>query len=128
MHNIAVGYKNAIKLLFGFGVACKIDSSVEKKTEENQCDTHDIKSDMLLFYPLLKNKTPSPKGPPYDCFHLQVWRCFLSLQYNATTWLDSHKAEIFYFYTKSEMGGNVVVQIKQVGLDPNIGTGIKYTL
>lgn len=28
VHNVAVGHKNAIKLLFGFGVACKIDSSV----------------------------------------------------------------------------------------------------
>jgi len=27
VHNVAVGHKNAIKSLFGFGVACKIDSS-----------------------------------------------------------------------------------------------------
>lgn len=35
VHNIAVGYKNAIKLLFGFGVACKIDSSVEKNRRKS---------------------------------------------------------------------------------------------
>jgi len=36
VHNVAVGYKNAIKSLFGFGVACKIDSSVEKQTNKKQ--------------------------------------------------------------------------------------------
>lgn len=34
----------------------------------------------------------------------------------------------YFTFIPSLMGGNVVVQIKQVGLDPNIGTGIKYTL
>jgi len=36
VHNVAVGYKNAIKSLFGFGVACKIDSSVEKQTKNRR--------------------------------------------------------------------------------------------
>lgn len=34
----------------------------------------------------------------------------------------------YFTFIPSLMGGNVVVQIKQAGLDPNIGTGIKYTL
>lgn len=53
VHNVAVGYKNAIKSLFGFGVACKIDSSVEKqtkKTEEKQYNTHYIKLGTPQYY------------------------------------------------------------------------------
>lgn len=35
VHNVAVGHKHAVKLLFGFGVACKIDSSVGKKKKKS---------------------------------------------------------------------------------------------
>lgn len=43
VHNVAVGHKDAVKLLFGIGVASEIDSSVGEKKEENQCNTENIK-------------------------------------------------------------------------------------
>lgn len=62
VHNVAVGHKNAIKSLFGFGVACKIDSSggggeEKKKREAKQCNTHNIKLYTLLFFPPIPWKT-----------------------------------------------------------------------
>lgn len=61
MHNVAVGHKNAIKSLFGFGVTCKIDSSVGKQTN-NQCNTHNVKLDTLLFFLPPKSNLPSKEA------------------------------------------------------------------
>lgn len=55
VHNVAVGHKNAIELLFGFGVACKVDSSVGEE-EKKGCNTHNVELDTLVFFPLPSEK------------------------------------------------------------------------
>lgn len=101
VHNIAVGYKNAIKLLFGFGVACKIDSSVENNRRKSMWYSwHQVRHVTIL--PPSEKQDSFSKGASIWLLPSASLQMIFSLQYNATTWLDSHKAEIFYFHTKSD--------------------------
>lgn len=118
MHNVAVGHKNAIKSLFGFGVTCKIDSSVWKKTNKQSMWYAQCQIRHITFLPATKKQLSLQRGLHMiasiykDTVGLCVFGgfCFLffSLHDSANIWLDTHRAEIFYFYTKSEIGGNMV--------------------
>lgn len=90
VHNVAVGHKDAVKLLFSFGVASKIDSSGGRK-EEKQCNTDNIKLDNYCSLPRPLKTELCLKRPPHEHFHLHGHRgvCFLSsltIQGHSLTW------------------------------------------